>query len=235
MDAFNEKDFRISGQIVNKKEKEFLKSFGHKYCAKCKSAKKEVEFYKSQHSCIPCSKTKKGQWIDKNPSYFQDYRDSHKEQQKRSHADWLLRNKEKKNAQNREWYYNNKEKKMAQNKKWRKEKSITNPSFRIAKNLRQRVSRVVKKVYKSAPTLSLLGCSLEELTKHFESLFTEGMSWDNYGNPNGDHSNSWHIDHIKPCSLFDLTQEEEQRKCFHYSNLQPLWGIDNMKKSNKFV
>jgi hypothetical protein len=45
--------------------------------------------------------------------------------------------------------------------------------------------------------------------------------------------NGWHIDHIKPCSSFDLTKEEEQRKCFHYTNLQPLWATDNRKKADK--
>lgn len=53
------------------------------------------------------------------------------------------------------------------------------------------------------------------------------MSWENYG--------KWHIDHIKPCSKFDLTVKEEQYKCFHYSNLQPLWGPENSAKGNRWV
>ncbi len=52
------------------------------------------------------------------------------------------------------------------------------------------------------------------------------MTWDNYG--------EWHIDHIKPCALFDFTKEEQQRECFHYTNLQPLWAKDNMRKSDKY-
>jgi len=61
-----------------------------------------------------------------------------------------------------------------------------------------------------------------------ETKFLEGMDWDNYG------IYGWHIDHIKPCSLFNLENIEEQKKCFHYTNLQPLWAIDNLKKGNKY-
>ena len=81
---------------------------------------------------------------------------------------------------------------------------------------------------KSAATLELLGCSVEELKKHLENQFIKGMTWNNYG------LHGWHIDHIKPCASFDLTKEEEQRKCFHYTNLQPLWAKDNLSKSNKY-
>ena len=73
----------------------------------------------------------------------------------------------------------------------------------------------------------LIGCSLEELKKHLESQFKPGMSWKNRGR------NGWHIDHIKPCASFDLSKSEEQHKCFHYSNLQPLWAKENLRKGIK--
>jgi hypothetical protein len=72
-----------------------------------------------------------------------------------------------------------------------------------------------------------IGCSLQELAGILESKFKLGMTWGNHG--------SWHIDHIIPCSHFDLTQLEEQKKCFHFSNLQPLWAIENIVKSNKLA
>lgn len=90
----------------------------------------------------------------------------------------------------------------------------------ISTNLR----RFLKK--KSYTTTHLLGCSIEDLKQHLESQFTEGMSWENYG------KNGWHIDHIKPCASFDLTDLEQQRICFHYTNLQPLWAKDNLEKSS---
>lgn len=75
--------------------------------------------------------------------------------------------------------------------------------------------------------MELIGCSIEQLLEHLESQFQDGMTWDNYG--------EWHIDHIKPCAMFDFTKEEDQRECFHYTNLQPLWAEDNLRKSDKYI
>jgi len=75
--------------------------------------------------------------------------------------------------------------------------------------------------------IKLLGCSREDLIKHIESQFVEGMSWDNWS------VNGWHIDHIRPVSSFDLSDPLQVEKCFHYTNLQPLWAKDNLSKSNK--
>ena len=101
------------------------------------------------------------------------------------------------------------------------------PQYRIAKCLRNRFNMFIKKNFKKSSALVLLGCSLEELQKYLEQQFTEGMSWDNQG------IRGWHIDHIIPCSSFDLTDIEQQKKCFHYTNLQPLWWYDNLSKSDK--
>ncbi len=70
------------------------------------------------------------------------------------------------------------------------------------------------------------GCSPSHLEQHLESQFTDGMTWDNYGD--------WHVDHIKPISSFDLSTESERIAANHYTNLQPLWAEDNLKKSNSF-
>jgi hypothetical protein len=73
----------------------------------------------------------------------------------------------------------------------------------------------------------LIGCSVQALRNHFESQFTDGMSWLNYG--------EWEIDHILPLTSFNLTNREEYLKCVHYTNLQPLWVMDNLKKGNKIL
>lgn len=73
----------------------------------------------------------------------------------------------------------------------------------------------------------LLGCSLLELELHLESNFQVRMTFDNYG--------EWEIDHIKPISLFNLNNDDELFECCNYKNLQPLWKIDNIKKSNKYI
>ena len=62
--------------------------------------------------------------------------------------------------------------------------------------------------------------------KWIESQFVDGMSWDNHG--------EWHIDHIRPCASFDLTDPEQQKECFNYKNLQPLWAKDNLSKGDRF-
>ena len=77
---------------------------------------------------------------------------------------------------------------------------------------------------KSASTEELIGCTIPELRAHLEKQFLPGMSWDNHA------ITGWHIDHRIPCDSFDLTNPEEQRKCFHYSNMQPLWYDDNIRK-----
>ena len=75
--------------------------------------------------------------------------------------------------------------------------------------------------------IKMLGCSFEFLRNYIESKFLEGMTWENHG------YYGWHIDHIIPCSSFDLSIKENQFKCFHYTNLQPLWAFENLSKGDK--
>ena len=103
------------------------------------------------------------------------------------------------------------------------------PEVKIAKNLRIRLRKIliIQSTYKKDSTFNLVGCTVEKLKYHLERQFKDGMTWFNYG------VFGWHIDHIIPCSKFDLSKLEEQKKCFHFTNLQPLWAADNIKKSNK--
>jgi len=78
---------------------------------------------------------------------------------------------------------------------------------------------------KSLKTVQYLGCSIAELMEYLQKQWQPGMSWDNHA------LNGWHIDHIRPCASFDLTDIEQQKLCFHYTNLQPLWAEDNLRKS----
>jgi hypothetical protein len=84
-------------------------------------------------------------------------------------------------------------------------------------------------VNKACTTKRLIGCTTKELRNHLEAQFIDDMSWDNYG------YYGWHIDHIIPCACFDLSDPEQQRQCFHYTNLQPLWAEDNLRKSDKIL
>lgn len=99
--------------------------------------------------------------------------------------------------------------------------------FKIKSNLSSRLSDLINKRSLSTNTLELIGCDSQTFLNHIESQFTEGMTWENYG------LKGWHVDHIKPLSSYDLTNEEEVKKACHYSNLQPLWWEDNLKKGSK--
>lgn len=108
------------------------------------------------------------------------------------------------------------------------ERRKTDPAFRLLGNLRHRVYSALKKsgVQKTDSTIELTGCTIKQLRIFLEAEFEPGMSWDNYG--------EWHIDHMKPCVKFNLEDPEEQKKCFHWTNLQPLWAIDNLKKGARY-
>ena len=103
----------------------------------------------------------------------------------------------------------------------------TDRMFAIKKSLRSRMWQVLKRQKKSKSTMELTGCSLKELKKHLESKFEDGMDWNNYG--------VWHVDHIIPCANFDLSDPEQQKICFHYTNLQPMWGEHNMHKGGRLI
>jgi hypothetical protein len=110
----------------------------------------------------------------------------------------------------------------------RKKKIMSDDSFRIRLRVSGRVQQALARQgsSKCAKSMEYVGCSKEQLINYLELKFTDGMSWDNYG--------KWHIDHIRPCASFDLTDPGRQRECFHYTNLQPLWAKDNLRKSDKW-
>ena len=121
------------------------------------------------------------------------------------------------------WYEENKPRIRIESKR-RERRYMTNPMHRLKRNLRTRVHHALAGLHKTDKTMTLVGCSLNDLKRHIESKFQTGMTWENYG--------KWHVDHIKPCAAFDLSDEKNQRECFHYTNLQPLWAEDNLRKSS---
>ena len=150
------------------------------------------------------------------------------------------KNREHNLLKQKEWHYSNREKRTKQlreysysyrdnRNKYLAKKMKQDGQFKIRKNIRDRMRSAMQGKSKSKNTMELLGCTIEELKTHLEKQFTHGMNWDNYG------KKGWHIDHILPCASFDLTDPEQQRKCFHYTNLQPLWATDNYKKKDKIV
>jgi hypothetical protein len=140
------------------------------------------------------------------------------------------------------YYEKNRDKILARNavyreKNWEKVKAKalerervrlkTDVQFKIKRYLRNRLKEVLKERKCQYTTVGLLGCSVSELKTHLQSMFKPEMSWDNHG--------EWHIDHIIPPSSFDMRDASEVRKAFHFTNLQTLWAIDNLKKSDKMI
>jgi hypothetical protein len=85
---------------------------------------------------------------------------------------------------------------------------------------------VLKRNSKNKSTMEYVGCDIGTVRIHLENQFTEGMTWNNQGD--------WHIDHRRPCASFNLDNEEEKIMCFNYTNLQPMWAIENKIKSDSF-
>jgi hypothetical protein len=122
-------------------------------------------------------------------------------------------------------------KRKAQQKKYRCNKLIINNNYKLSMALRIRLSCALKNNQKVGSAIRDLGCSIEELKSYLESKFQEGMSWENYGRKKG--IKCWEIDHVVPISNFNLEDPEQFKKACHYTNLQPLWAEDNLKKSNR--
>ena len=152
-----------------------------------------------------------------------------KERRKESSRLWKKRNPEYAANYSRQYLKDNRDKINEFAKKYIKIRRKIDVNFRFALQIRGRIRQALKtqRSYKTNTTFKLIGCNLAELKNHLEALFTEGMAWDNYG------YSGWQIDHIIPCASFDLTDPEQQKVCFHFSNLQPLWAEDNLKKGAK--
>lgn len=121
-------------------------------------------------------------------------------------------------------YYQKNRKRIVAREQHRRKSDI---QYLLGCRLRIRINSFFRKLPKSGSAIRDLGCSVYELKYYLEGKFTEGMSWNNYGRE------GWHIDHEVPLSFFDLTDREQFLRACHYTNLQPMWAVDNLRKSNK--
>jgi hypothetical protein len=173
-----------------------------KECVRIYQASYRREYYTNNKKDLKCKH--KEYYLsnkDKMDKYYKLYREQNKDKSKIYHKEYYLLNKNKINKYKNDYLNKNIDKK-------------------IKHRLRSRISMAMRSVNqnKCMSSANLLGCSINEFKQYLESKFTKGMTWENYG------KNGWHIDHIKPCDSFDLTLPDEQKKCFHYTNLQPLWA-----------
>ena len=210
--------------MSRRKEHVVIEEITGKNCSKCKDWKPLETYNKSSShwdglkvTCMDC---------------YSEYREKNKERMTEYNKKYWVKTKEERTEKHREWKDKNRDRVNEYKRKyqriWEKFQRKTNPQFKITKNLRCRLYTVLKEqdVIKTQRTLDLIGCSIDFLKDWLESKFKEGMTWENYG--------EWHIDHIKPCIKFNLSDEDQQRKCFNYKNLQPLWASENTSKGCKW-
>jgi hypothetical protein len=221
------------------KNKNYKDGYGN-WCKKCQNEYNKEHYQKNkQHK-----KEISAKWHRKNKDHKrglgQKWYKEHKNHCKEKQVVWCKKNKEYKKERSEKYYQDNIEHIKEQHAEYdkknrqkinerRKKRTKEDINYRLAIGLRSRLNAAIKGNYKSGSAIKDLGCTIPELKLYLESLFQSGMSWENWGRGHG----KWNIDHIIPLSSFDLTDREQFLKANHYINLQPLWAIDNIKKSNK--
>lgn len=195
-----------------------------KNCAHCKTS------ISSGNYCTSCNKIRCKEYYLKNKSRKlqkqSEYSNSHKEEKRAYNKKYYENNKEVLSNKIKNYKLENKEKVCTYIKNKRKE----NVEFRLTCALRKRLYSTIKVQNgdKNLKFIDLIGCTSNELKSYIESKFLPTMTWENYGS-------YWHIDHIIPCSSFNLIDENEQKKCFHYTNLQPLFAVTQIIDGIEYI
>lgn len=244
------------------KNKERLKLVRRKYAQRTKHAaqkkwnlknKERVDAYRTQwyKDNIETIKIKRKIYREKNKERLKIRSKKHRDKPeikaklKKYSAEYYLKNKDKIDKRNTAWIQNNKDKvrkaakrnrlkNLEYQRKWyaayaRRQRKI-NPQFNMRERLSRRITMALNRYVKEGKrfdTLTYTGCSIAFLVRHIEKQFKDGMNWEN--------RDKWHIDHIRPCASFDLTDTKQQLECFHYTNLEPLWAFDNRSKGAKII
>ena len=210
-----------------------------KICNKCGIEKDVSLFYKRGgrgdglsgyfHICKDCYKRNKrdSEESDFNKSdYMKRYREENIDRLNKYQKKWRKENQEKIITQRRNYYEENKEEIKIRNYEYCKERKKRDPLYKLTLGIRSLILISFKGQFttKSKRTIEILGCSFEEFKIHLESQFDDEMNWENQGT-------YWHMDHIIPIS--SAQSEEDVYRLNHYTNFQPLFWIDNLKKSNK--
>ncbi len=195
---------------------------------------------------------KQKKWWADNPTKSSEYarkrREQNPDENKLKMRAWRAENPERNRAIARALYRRNAEQRREQARryrikkpfkrnaeakenyrKWAANKRKTDPIYKLISNFRTRLNLILKGRTKSAPMMKLLGCSLDDFKIHLESFFEPEMHWGNHGNKKG----QWSVDHVMPFAIFDLSKPEHQRRVCHFSNLRPMWHIENMRKHAK--
>jgi hypothetical protein len=230
-----------------------------KKCSKCGGEFPLDQFYKHRPECKDCRNAATAKWKKNNPEksmaigakWYKNNPEKARAKNAKWHRDnpekaralstkWAKNNPEKVKATRDEWKKNNRDKCRAASAKWRKnnpgymakyhqERRANDIDYKLKTSFTNRIGKSIKSNKQCKHSTDLLGCTPRYAHEHLERQFKEGMTWDNYG------YYGWHIDHIIPLSFFDFTDYEQQKRAWHYTNLQPLWAEENFKKGKKII
>jgi Prasinovirus endonuclease VII len=175
------------------------------------------------------------QWRKENPEKVREmwhrWAQRYPEKVKERGQQWVKNNPDKQRARAKRWKTENTERYRFSESKRKKERYSSDPNYRLRLVLRACLRDSLTRqpgAKKIASTIKLVGCDIDWLKAWIEIQFQPGMAWENAG------LFTWHIDHVRPCASFDLTDPKQQELCFHWTNLQPLWAIDNRIKSDNW-
>jgi len=159
------------------------------------------------------------------------YREKNKEKLSEKHKEWYNKNKDKWFDYIKEYREKNIDRIREVKRTYEKTRKANDPIYKLISNFRTAIYQVLKEndVDKNGHYFEILKYSPEDLISHLEKQFKSDMSWENYGD--------WHVDHIKPISSFDINEigDNEFMECWKLDNLRPLWGEENIRKSNKII
>lgn len=175
----------------------------------------------------PSGRRNTGGKSEANKRYYKN----NKEEISEWYKEWAKENETERKTYIQQWNKDNREHINKYKRDYERKRRAEDPKYRLGIRTRTAVWQLLKErnVNKTNKTFTLLGYTIEELMVHLESLFTEGMTWDNYG--------EWHVDHKKPMTLFEFTSTDDDgfKKCWSLNNLQPLWEKENLSKGTRYL
>jgi len=215
----------------NKKLDDFHKRKGGLYgrfttCKVCRKKMASENYLENVEEIKLKSKLWRQNNTEKRKEVASNYRNINKEKLKILSKEYREKNKEKEKNRLKKYYENNKEKVIERSINYTKNRLKYDSFFKLKTYVRNRINKFIKtkNIYKKNKTFEIVGCTPEFLKEYIENKFTDSMCWELLGE-------KIHIDHIIPLSSAK-TKDEVYKLC-HYTNLQPLWAEDNLKKSNK--
>lgn len=224
-------------------------------CPKCNELKTEAEFYEYHSECKECRALMRRRYAKRQPAKRsatqRKYREKNRERSSAYMREWnAKRAARSETIERRERYAFNQavdkvirislelwrekrpqvrltpEEKRRRQRAYERERLKNDPAEKLKFCLRRQIYKQIKGIRKTDRTMDIVGCTAEQLKQWIESQFIGCMSWENYGK-------AWHVDHRVPCSYFDLTDPAELKRCFHYTNLRPLWAKKNIRRQDK--